>query len=82
MDALRTSFMLLPDFSFLPDRDIDLGSVIPAVPRSKLPNPQQRLTAALLVADDVSTQEYTGWSWDSVDSLSPPAADSQPIYRS
>ena len=71
MDALQPSFMLLPDFSFLPDKDIRLGSILPMTRDTKRPNPRQPLTAALtLTADDISTQEFTPWKWDSDNSHS------------
>lgn len=71
MDALQPSFMLLPDFSFLPNKDIRLGSILPMTRDSKRPNPRQPLTAALtLMADDISTQEFGPWKWDSDNSHS------------
>lgn len=71
MDALQPSFMLPPDFSFLPDKDIRLGSILPMARDTKRPNPRQPLTAALtLTADDISTQEFTAWKWDSDSSRS------------
>lgn len=71
MDALQPSFMLLPDFTFRPDKDIRLGSILPMTRDTKRPNPRQPLSAALiLMADDVSTQEFAPWQWDSETSRS------------
>ena len=71
MDTLQPSFMLLPDFSFLPNKDIRLGSILPMIRDTKRPNPRQPLTAALtLTTDDISTQEFTPWKWDSDSSFS------------
>jgi hypothetical protein len=71
MDALQPSFMLLPDFSFLPNKDIRLGSILPMTRDTKRPNPRQPLTAAFtLIADDISTQEFIPWKWDSDNSCS------------
>lgn len=71
MDALQPSFMLLPDFTFRPDKDIRLGSILPMTRDTKRPNPRQPLTAALtLISDDISTQEFIPWKWDSDSSRS------------
>lgn len=71
MDALRPSFMLLPDFAFLPDRDITLGRILPLARGTEQPNPRQPLTVAVpVVRDDVATQEWAPWAWDSDSSLS------------
>ena len=71
MEALQPTFMLLPDFAYLPNKDIGLGTILPASRDSKRPNPRQPLAAALtLIADDISTQKFEPWKWDSDNSLS------------
>ena len=71
MDALQPSFMLLPNFAFLPDKNIHLGSILPQARNDKRPNPRQPLAAALpIVVDDISTQTFAPWKWNSGTSLS------------
>jgi hypothetical protein len=68
MNALQPSFMLLPNFSFLPDRDLHLGTILTSVKGSKLPDPKRPLnksTRREISPSDVQTQEFKPWSWDS-----------------
>ena len=63
--------MLLPNFIFLPDGDVQLGTILPKGKETKTPDarrPLNRTTRA--VPAKISTQEMKSWSWDSEDSLS------------
>jgi hypothetical protein len=60
--------MLLPNFSFLPNRDIHLGTVLTSAKGSKIPDPKRPLnkTTRLPIDDSgITSQEYNPWSWDS-----------------
>ena len=75
MEALQPSYMLLPSFSFLPDREIRLGTVLTSAQgsRNKIPDPKRPLNKStrLEIDDsDITTQEYRPWSWDSSKSRS------------
>jgi len=72
MEALQPSYMLLPSFSFLPNREIQLGTVLTSAAAgqgsSKIPDPKRPLnktTRPKINDADVTTQEYKPWSWDS-----------------
>jgi hypothetical protein len=66
MDVLQPTFMLLPDFAFLPDKDVLLGSILPTTKDSKRPDPRRPLTARVpVVSDDISEQAFEPWAWDS-----------------
>ncbi|KAK5110338.1 hypothetical protein LTR62_006046 [Meristemomyces frigidus] len=71
MEARQPSFMLLPSFGFLPDQDIQLGTVLTTAKGSKLPDAKRPLNKASRVtvnADDVHEQPWAPWSWDSTKS--------------
>ncbi|KAK0256914.1 Anaphase-promoting complex subunit 1 [Friedmanniomyces endolithicus] len=77
MEVHKPSFMLLPSFGFLPDRDINLGTVLTAVTGSKLPSklpdpkrPLNRTSRIAIDAKDIQPQTYKPWSWDSTKSRS------------
>jgi hypothetical protein len=60
--------MLLPNFSFLPNRDIHLGTVLTSAKGSKIPDPKRPLNKStrLPIHDsEITSQEYKPWSWDS-----------------
>jgi hypothetical protein len=68
MEAHQPSFMLLPNFSFLPDQDVRLGTILTSAKGSKLPDPRRPLNGATRKDVDPSlTREQTHkpWSWDS-----------------
>jgi len=68
MEAHQPSFMLLPNFSFLPDQDVHLGTILTSAKGSKLPDPRRPLNGATRKDVDSSlTREQTHkpWSWDS-----------------
>ena len=71
MDILQPTFMLLPDFAFLPDKNVRLGSILPTAKDSKRPDPRRPLTANVtVVSGDISTQDFEPWAWDSDNQLS------------
>jgi hypothetical protein len=76
MEALQPSYMLLPSFSFLPNRDLRLGTVLTSSQgstRNKIPDPKRPLnksTRLPIPASEITTQEYKPWSWDSSKSRS------------
>lgn len=58
--------MLLPDFSFLPGKDIRLGAVLPSLKDSKRPDPSRPLPAHVPAApDEISEQHFEPWTWES-----------------
>jgi hypothetical protein len=68
MEVLQPSYMLLPSFSFLPNREIALGTVLTSAKGSKIPDPKRPLnkTTRLRIDDsEITSQEYKPWSWDS-----------------
>jgi hypothetical protein len=68
IEALQPSYMLLPSFSFLPNRDLRLGTVLTSAKGSKIPDPKRPLNKSTRVpipASETTTQEYKPWSWDS-----------------
>ena len=73
MEALQPSYMLLPSFSFLPNRDIRLGTVLTSAKGSKIPDPKRPLNKSTRLGIDdseINSQEYKPWSWDSSKSTS------------
>lgn len=74
MQALQPSFMLLPDSSFSPDMNIQLGRLLMQTNDSlKLPNPRRPFTSVKLeVRSDSSERPQTfedPWKWNSGNSL-------------
>jgi hypothetical protein len=68
MEALQPSYMLLPNFSFPPNRNLHLGTVLTSAKGSKIPDPKRPLnkTTRLPIDDsEITRQEYKPWSWDS-----------------
>jgi hypothetical protein len=68
MEALQPSYMLLPSFSFLPNREIQLGTVLTSAKGSKIPDPKRPLnktTRQPIEDSEITSQEYKPWSWDS-----------------
>jgi hypothetical protein len=68
MEALQPSYMLLPNFSFPPNRNLHLGTVLTSAKGSKIPDPKRPLNKSTrLRIDDseITSQEYKPWSWDS-----------------
>lgn len=39
LEAYRPSYMLLPNFNFFPDGQIQLGTILPAIKGGQLPDP-------------------------------------------
>jgi hypothetical protein len=65
MEAQRKTFMLLPDFSYPPSRDILLGTVLPWSKETKLPDPEYPLNEGTRVTPPenvIRTQVEQGWS--------------------
>jgi hypothetical protein len=65
MEAQRKTFMLLPDFSYPPSRDIFLGTVLPWSKETKLPDPEYPLNEGTRVTppeNAIRTQVEQGWS--------------------
>jgi hypothetical protein len=60
--------MLLPNFSFLPDRDLRLGTILTSLKGSKLPDPRRPLNTSTrqeVCTSDIQSQNFKPWSWDS-----------------
>ena len=71
MEALQPTFMLLPNFRFLPDKDVHLGMLLTENTKNKRPDPKIPVTPNRIPVpqEDVRTTEYEPWSWDSSDHL-------------
>ena len=73
MEAYQPSFMLLPNFSFLPDQDIHLGTIFTSTKASKLPDPRRPLNGATRENIDPSLireQIHKPWNWNSSNDFS------------
>jgi hypothetical protein len=60
--------MLLPNFSFLPNRDLRLGTILTSVKGSKLPDPRRPLNTSTrkeVCTSDIHSQNFKPWNWDS-----------------
>jgi hypothetical protein len=82
MEVMQPSFMLLPDFTYLEDGDIQLGTIMTASPETKRPDPRRPLNrrARTPVKDkSIPKQELKQWSWDSSKSLAGKASLSAEI---
>ncbi|KAK3613401.1 hypothetical protein LTR56_027908 [Elasticomyces elasticus] len=65
MEAQRKTFMLLPDFSYTPNRDIVLGTVLPWSRETKLPDPEYPLNEGTRITPPehkITTQVEPGWT--------------------
>ncbi|KAK4888083.1 hypothetical protein LTR27_012979 [Elasticomyces elasticus] len=65
MEAQRKTFMLLPDFSYPPNRNIFLGTVLPWSRETKLPDPEYPLNTGTRITPPehkIRTQAEPGWS--------------------
>lgn len=70
MDAQVPSFMLLPAFTYLPDGEIQLGTVLPVSRKTKLPNASGPLGARISVDEKrISRYDHGAWHWNSSDAL-------------
>lgn len=69
LEAYQPSYMLLPNFTFLPDGQVQLGSILPAVKGSSLPDPNRPQNSAFRVPIESrmmnGKQDYEPWTFDS-----------------
>lgn len=66
LDVLQPTFMLLPDFTYMPDGPLRLGSVIRRSEETKRPDPKRVLNKGTLsVPSGTTKQSFEPWSWNS-----------------
>lgn len=66
LDVLEPTFMLLPNFTYMPDGPLQLGSIIPRSKETKRPDPRRLLNRSTLSPPSETTEQiFEPWSWDS-----------------
>jgi hypothetical protein len=69
LEAYQPSYMLLPNFTFLPDGQIQLGSILPAIKGGDLPDPNRPRNSSFRVPVDADLmngkQDFKPWTFDS-----------------
>jgi hypothetical protein len=69
LEAYRPSYMLLPNFTFIPAGQIQLGSILPAIRGGDLPDPNRPQNSRFRVPVDASLtngkQDFQPWTFDS-----------------
>ena len=69
LEANQPSYMLLPNFTFFPGGQIQLGSILPAVKGSDLPDPNRPKNSAFRVPVGanlmIGKQDFKPWAFDS-----------------
>jgi hypothetical protein len=66
LDVLQPTFMLLPDFTYLSDGPLTLGSIIRRSEETKRPDPKRLLNKGTLSApSETGKQIFEPWRWNS-----------------
>jgi len=69
LEPYQSSYMLLPNFTFIPGGQIQLGSILPAIKGGDLPDPNRPQNSSFRVSVDASLmngkQDFKPWCFDS-----------------
>jgi hypothetical protein len=69
LEAYQPSYMLLPNFTFSPGRQIQLGSILPAIKGGDLPDPNRPKNSTFRIpVEDIlmnGKQDFKPWTFDS-----------------